>query len=144
MQLMYAKNSHLQILKKSLYNCVFEENMLCYKQIFFEHIFVNNAVLQAEIQKTLLLSSKMKQEILKYFERLSPKQKETLFEWLQSEKVLLLNFLRSLKERPEVKLGEIQSLYLKQKRQKRILQEQKEEANNKQELDILLQSFSTL
>jgi len=80
----------------------------------------------------------MKQQILEYFEKLSEEQKEVLQQGIKAEKSLMLQFLKQLKDRPEIKVSQIQEYYKKHHTNTRKNKEHTEELQKQEELENLL------
>lgn len=80
----------------------------------------------------------MKQELLDYFERLSQAQKIVIQQGMWAEKILLLDFLKQLRNKPEMKLSAIGEYYKQQQKNIRKQQEFEEEFRKQEELQNLL------
>ncbi|NDK10197.1 hypothetical protein GW846_05485 [Candidatus Gracilibacteria bacterium] len=80
----------------------------------------------------------MKQQILKYFKKLSEKQKGVIRQGIQAEKSLMLNFLKQLKNKPEMKVSRIQEYYKKHYSRIRKGEELREKLHKQEELENLL------
>lgn len=80
----------------------------------------------------------MKQQILEYFDNLSKEQKELIEQGIKAEKSLMLQFLKQLKDTPEIKVSQIQEYYKKHNTNIRKNNEYTEEIHKQEELENLL------
>lgn len=80
----------------------------------------------------------MKHELLHYFEKFSDKQIQVIQQGIRAEKSLMLQFLKQLKNKPEIKLSQIQEYYKKHNTNIRKNKEYREEIHKQEELENLL------
>ena len=90
------------------------------------------------IEKTQLFHSQIKQDLLSYFHLLTPTQKHNIAEALRTEKIVLTQFLSSLKNTPTLPFEEIKWSIEKLHSKERKLQELQETVTNEQDIDNLL------
>ncbi len=69
---------------------------------------VNNLQLLEQIRTTQIFNEAIKNQLMAHFSILTLGQKEIIYSALISEKAILLNYLRSLKDDEEVQIEEIQ------------------------------------
>lgn len=108
-----------------------------WKVFFRKKNKVDDVSLKEWVQNSLFLTDTLKQELLQYFERLSPKQKRLIYEAVMAEKPLLLRFLRQLRNKPELKAAQIQEHYARYKNSLKKQREYKEEWEKQKELESL-------
>jgi len=106
--------------------------------VVFLYAILNEENLKNAVRQCLFLNITMKQQILEYFERLSEKQKWVIRQGIQAEKSLMLNFLKQLKNKPEIKVSQIQEYYKKHYVNTRRNTECTEELQKQEELENLL------
>lgn len=90
-----------------------------------------------KIKTSMLLNIKLKNQIIEYFSRLSYSQKQVILQVITSERNLLINYLKNLKNKWEISLEKIRYSFQKEAKQKIKLQE-KSEIQNENVEDILL------
>ena len=91
-----------------------------------------------KIKKTKLFNSKLKQDIIWYFNFLNKTQKNNLLQALDTEQAIIKNFLSSLKDKEIIRFEEIKWNIDNLQRQDRNLKELKEKSQDKLEIDNLL------
>ena len=91
-----------------------------------------------KIRKTKLFNSKLKQDIIWYFNSLNQTQKNNLLQALNTETKIIKNFLTSLKDKKIIKFEEIKWNIDNLQRQDRNLKELKEKTQDELEIDNLL------
>lgn len=105
---------------------------------------MNKETLTNTIQQSLFLTQEVQQDILRFFEKLSWEQVQIIEQGLQAEKVLLLTFLRKLKDVPEMKKSALQEYLKKQKKILRNSKEYNEEIHKTQQLENLLEQLDII
>jgi CRISPR/Cas system-associated endonuclease Cas3-HD len=105
---------------------------------------VNNLQLLEQIRTTQIFNEAIKNQLMAYFSILTPGQKEIMYSALRSEKTILLNYLRSLKDDDEVQIEEIQRQTQIFMGQKRWRDESKEKATSNREVQDLLVSLNSI
>ncbi|PID86445.1 hypothetical protein CSB08_00480 [Candidatus Gracilibacteria bacterium] len=91
-----------------------------------------------KIRKTKLFNSKLKQDIILYFNLLNKTQKNNLIHILNTEQEIIKNFLTSLKNKKIIRFEEIKGNIDNLQRQNSNLKELKEKAQDELEADNLL------
>ncbi len=91
-----------------------------------------------KIRKTKLFNSKLKQDIILYFNLLNKTQKNNLIHILNTEQEIIKNFLTSLKNKKIIRFEEIKWNIDNLQRQNSNLKELKEKAQDELEADNLL------
>lgn len=99
---------------------------------------MHDSLLYEQIQNTLIIPDHTKQDILKYFNRLSEGQKTILSDLIKSENYILLDFLKEQKENGAIPISEMKWEYIKYRHKKRQEREQVEQKREEQELESLL------
>lgn len=96
------------------------------------------------IKKSRIFKDKTKQDIILYFDKLNEKQKNWIIQALKSEKIIVLNFLKSLKNKEVMNFEDIKNNIESLQRNKRLFDEEQEEKNRDEELSILLNNLDNL
>jgi hypothetical protein len=98
----------------------------------------------ARIRKTQLFNSQLKQDIIWYFDFLTEIQKKNLLQALDTETIIIKNFLTSLKDKDIIKFEEIKNNIETIQMNERKLQELKEEEKSKSEIENLLHNLESI
>ena len=85
-----------------------------------------------------LFTQEIKQEVIEYFDRLNNSQVTWLYQALKSEKLVLLKFLKWLKDSWELEYEKIQSMKDSILRRQRIEMEQLDDIESKDSIENLL------
>ena len=96
------------------------------------------------IQKSNLFDNKIKLDLILYYDLLTLKQKQTIIEALRSEKQIILNFLKTLKDTKEMNFIEIKMHIEALQRNKRKILEFLQQQEDNKELNNLLNNLSIL
>jgi len=91
-----------------------------------------------KVRKTKLFNDKLKQDIIWYFGFLTEMQKNNLLQALNAEKIIIKNFLSSLKNKKIIKFEEIKMNIERLQNSDRKLKEIKEKAKDDLDIDNLL------
>ena len=97
-----------------------------------------------KIRKTKLFNSKLKHDIIWYFDFLTETQKNNLLQALNTESIILKNFLSSLKDKDIIKFEEIKWNIEKLERNDRKLKELQETRIEKWEMENLLHNLESI
>ncbi len=97
--------------------------------------------LYSQVQNTLILPNKIKQEILLHFEKLSNKQIHILKELIKAENTILLGFLKEKKDKGIIPPSEFKWEYIQYRKQKRKILEREEKQKEKKNLEYLLETL---
>lgn len=99
---------------------------------------MHDSLLYEQIQNTLIIPDHTKQDILKYFDKFSEKQKIILTDLIKSENYILLDFLKEQKENGSIPISEMKWEYIKYRQKKRQEREKIEQEKEEKELESLL------
>ncbi len=91
-----------------------------------------------KVRITKLFNKKLKQDIIWYFDSLNITQKNNLLKALNSEHIIIKNFLVSLKDKNIIKFEEIKGSIESLERDERKLKEFKDKEKEELEIDNLL------
>lgn len=97
-----------------------------------------------KIRKTKLFNSKLKQDIIWYFNFLTNNQKNNLLQALNTEIIIIKKFLTSLKNEDVLKFEEIKSNIEKLQNDNRKLKELKEKTKDTLEINNLLDKLDLI
>lgn len=97
--------------------------------------------LYSQVQNTLILPDKIKQEVLLHFEKLSDKQIHILKELIKTENIILLGFLKEKKDEGIINSSEFKWEYIQYRKQKRKILEREEKQKEDKELEYLLETL---
>ena len=96
------------------------------------------------IKKSHIFKDKTKQDLILYFDKLNEKQKNWIIQAMKSEKIIVLNFLRSLKNKEVMSFEDIKNNIESLQRNKRLFDEKQEEKHRDEELSALLNNLDNL
>lgn len=96
------------------------------------------------LQRSKLFTDEIRKQIETYIDNLSIGQLEDIYQALKTEKILLLQFLKSLKTSWDMSYEEIKTIKEDISRKKRQELETSEESENKESLNKLLLSIENL
>jgi len=97
-----------------------------------------------KIRRTKLFNSKLKQDIIWYFNFLTNNQKNNLLQALNTEIIIIKKFLTSLKNEDVLKFEEIKSNIEKLQNDNRKLKELKEKTKDTLEINNLLDKLELI
>lgn len=97
-----------------------------------------------QLNASCLFTDKIKKQIGDYFDRLNQKQIDLIADALENEKTMLLDFLRSLKDRWELDFVEVKTIKESIAREQRNKLETNEEQDTQIELDQLLYNLDNI
>lgn len=100
--------------------------------------------IKERIRNTNLFNYKLKQDIIWYFNFLTDTQKNNLLQALNTEKVIIQNFLSSLKDDEIIKFEDIKSNITKLKNEDRRLSELKELKTEELEINTLFDKLELI
>lgn len=91
-----------------------------------------------------MFNDKLKQEIIWYFHLLNDNQKNNLLKAIDTEKLIIKNFLTSLKDREVLEFEEIKKDIEHLHKKDMYLKELKEKTQDEQDIDNLLDNLDSL
>lgn len=105
---------------------------------------LKNEEIIEKVKMTKLFNDKLKQDIIWYFKFLSENQKNNLLQALNTEQIIIKNFLSSLKDKEIIKFEEIKWNIERIQNNDRKLRELKERVKDKLEIDNLLNNLELI
>jgi hypothetical protein len=100
--------------------------------------------IMTNIKKSRILTDKLKNDLLVYYDTLNKDQINSITDLLAKEKILTINFLKSLKDREVMSFEDIKNNIEKLQRKKRINNEKNDEENKNSELSDLLINLNSI
>lgn len=95
-------------------------------------------MLYKKLEKTMILPENIKQDLLRYFDKLSPKQIQVLSQLLQAENSVLLDFLRKQKDDGNIPVYQLKEKYIEYRKTQSMNREKQELQEQQENLDALL------
>ncbi|PID84318.1 hypothetical protein CSB09_01715 [Candidatus Gracilibacteria bacterium] len=105
---------------------------------------MNSQNILQSFQVSSLFSQKMKKEIITYFQKLNPRQKNLIIQAIKSEKKIALHFIKSLKNKKAVRFETVKSQVESLQRGKIAVLEQQEQNEAQKQISLLFNSLQTL
>ena len=105
---------------------------------------MDNENILIAIKNSHIFKNETKHDLLLYFDKLNEKQKYWIIQAIKSEKIIVLDFLKSLKNKDVMSFEDIKANIEGLQRNKRIFDEQQEEKNRDKDLTTLLTNLDNL